>query len=165
MNKGYLLTIELKPHLADFCRHELKCDNDGNIILSRKHDIGRHVYSMLLTSDTPARRNIVDNPATFIIPVTSTNHYAMKHRFVYVSRWGEEKIQNYIESEFNQRIRLLFEAGYRKKYSQKQIVEAILQAYNIRNTALNYEAVKKSDYRQSRKNRKIIFEDLQSISL
>ncbi|MFR7810658.1 MAG: hypothetical protein ACLU4N_16075 [Butyricimonas faecihominis] len=58
-------------------------------------------------------------------------------------------------------MRLLFEAGYRKKFSQKEIVESILQAYNIKNTALNYEAVKKSDYRMNRKNRKIIFEDLQ----
>ena len=33
--------------------------------------------------------------------------------------------------------------------------------YNIKNTALNYEAVKKSDYRMNRKKRKIIFEDLQ----
>ena len=48
-----------------------------------------------------------------------------------------------------------------KKFSQKEIVESILQAYNIKNTALNYEAVKKSDYRMNRKNRKIIFEDLQ----
>ena len=58
-------------------------------------------------------------------------------------------------------MRLLFEAGYRKKFSQKEIVESILQAYNIKNTALNYEAVKKSDYRMNRKKRKIIFEDLQ----
>lgn len=165
MNKDYQITIELKPHLADFCRHEFKCDEYGRIFLSRKHDIGRHVYSMLLTSDMPVKKPVPDNPVTFIIPVTSTNHYEMKHRFVYVSKWGEEKIQDFIESEFNQRMRLLFEAGYRKRYSQKQIVEAILQAYNIRHTTLNYDSVKKSDYRQRRKNRKIIFDDLQRVDL
>ena len=50
-----------------------------------------------------------------------------------------------------------------KNYSQKQIIEAILQAYNIKNTSLNYEAVKKSDYRNQKKIRRLVFDDLQSI--
>lgn len=161
MGKGSILTISLKPHLADYCRHEMRQDKEGNLILSRKNDIGRHIYSNIVTSDTPVKGLPISDPINFLIPVTGANQYIMKYRFVYVSRWGEEKIQDYIESEFNLRMRLLFEAGYKKNYSQKQIVESILQAYNIKNTALNYEAVKKSDYRMSRKNRKIIFDDLQ----
>lgn len=162
MGKGSILTIGLKPHLADYCRHEMRQDKEGNIVLSRKHDIGRHIYSMIVTSDTPMKGLPVTDPVSFIVPVTGANQYVMKYRFVYVSRWGEEKIQDFIESEFNLRMRLLFEAGYRKNYSQKQIVESILQAYNIKNTSLNYEAVKKSDYRNNRKSRKIIYDDLQS---
>ena len=161
MSKGSILTISLKPHLADFCRHGMRQDKEGNIILSRKSDIGKHIYSMVMTSDMPVKGLPCTDPVSFIIPVTGANQYIIKYRFIYVSRWGEEKIQDYIEAEFNLRMRLLFEAGYRKKFSQKEIVESILQAYNIKNTALNYEAVKKSDYRMNRKNRKIIFEDLQ----
>lgn len=161
MGKGSVLTISLKPHLADFCRHEMRQDKEGNIVLSRKNDIGRHICSMIVTSDTPVKGIPVSDPISFIIPVTAANQYVMKYRFVYVSRWGEEKIQDYIESEFNIRMKLLFETGYLKNYSQKQIIESILQAYNIKNTALNFEAIKKSDYRMNRKNRKIIFEDLQ----
>lgn len=165
MGKGCILTISLKPHLADFCRHEMKQDREGNIVLSRRHDIGRHIYSMIVTSDLPVKTLPVSDPVNFIVPVTSANQYVMKYRFVYVSKWGEEKIQDYVESEFNLRVKLMFEFGYRKNYTQKQIVEAILQAYNIKNTSLNYEAIKKSDYRNNRKNRKIIFEDLQSAVL
>ena len=55
MSKGSILTISLKPHLADFCRHEMRQDKEGNIILSRKSDIGKHIYSMVMTSDMPVK--------------------------------------------------------------------------------------------------------------
>lgn len=158
-----IITIDLPPHLADFCRHEFGEDTDGNIILRRSHDIGRQIYAQILTSDLPKKELPWTHPASFIIPVTRSNRYVLVSRFLYISRWGEEKIRDYIESDFNQRMRILFEAGYRKNYSQKQIIEAILQAYNIKNTSLNYEAVKKSDYRNQKKIRRLVFDDLQSI--
>lgn len=160
-----IITIDLPPHLADFCRHEMKCDDAGNIILQRSKDIGKHIYSHILTSDMPVKQFPPANPVTFVIPVTGSNRYALESRFLYISKWGEEKIKDYLESEFNHRMRILFEAGYRKRYTQKQIIEAILQAYNIRHTAVNYEAVKKSDYRNAKKIRKIIINDLQDAVL
>lgn len=158
-----IITIDLPPHLADYCRHEFGVDNEGNIILRRSHDIGKQIYSHILTADLPPKQLPGLHPTPFIIPVTKSNRYILGSRFLYISRWGEEKIQDYIEADFNQRIRILFEVGYRKNYSQKQIVEAILQAYNIKNTSLNYEAVKKSDYRNQKKLRRLVFNDLQSI--
>ena len=146
-----IITIDLPPHLADYCRHEFGVDNEENIILRRSHDIGKQIYSHILTADLPPKQLPGLHPTPFIIPVTKSNRYILGSRFLYISRWGEEKIQDYIE------------ADYRKNYSQKQIVEAILQAYNIKNTSLNYEAVKKSDYRNQKKLRRLVFNDLQSI--
>lgn len=59
------------------------------------------------------------------------------------------------------RFRIYFENGYLKKYSQKQIIEAILQEYNIKHTAQNFEAIKKMDYRNQRKIREMIFKDIE----
>ena len=157
------MIVNLPAHLSDYCRHELGCDTQGRIILKRGHDIGKHIYSHVSISDLPVKMSSVANSVTFIIPVTAANRYALVSRFLYVSRWGEEKIKDYIETEFNQRMRLLFEAGYRKKYTQKEIIEAILDAYNIKNTAVSYEAVKKSDYRYKKKTRRIIFDDINGI--
>ena len=161
MNKN-IITIELPPHLADYCRHEFGEDSEGNIILRRTHDIGKVIYSNILTADLPQKQLPGLYPVRFIIPITKANRYVLVSRFLYISRWGEEKIKDYIDAEFNQRMRVLFEAGYRKKYSQKQIIEALLQQYNIKNTSLNYEAVKKSDYRNQKKFRKLVFDDIQS---
>lgn len=98
MRKGCILTISLKPHLADFCRHEMRQDKEGNIILSRKTDIGKYIYSNIVTADTPVKGLPVSDPVNFLVPVTGANQYVMKYRFVHVSRWGEEKIQDYIEA-------------------------------------------------------------------
>lgn len=73
MSKGSILTISLKPHLADFCRHEMRQDKEGNIILSRKSDIGKHIYSMVMTSDMPVKGLPCTDPVSFIIPVTGAN--------------------------------------------------------------------------------------------
>lgn len=165
MKRETILTLNLPAHLSDYCRHELGCDNEGRIVLKRGHDIGKHIYSHVSVSDLPVRSNGMENPVEFIIPVTAANRYALVSRFLYVSRWGEEKIKDYVETEFNQRMRLLFESGYRKKYTQKEIIEAILDAYNIKNTAVSYEAIKKSDYRYKRKTRKIIFDDIKGVDM
>ena len=82
-----------------------------------------------------------------------------------MDRWGEQKINDFIEVEFRQRMRLIFEAGYQKKCSQKEIIEAIMEEYNIKNCTLNYDAIKKSDYRNQKKVRKTLFDTLQSIVL
>ena len=89
MSKGSILTISLKPHLADFCRHEMRQDKEGNIILSRKSDIGKHIYSMVMTSDMPVKGLPCTDPVSFIIPVTGANQYIIKYRFIYVSRRGK----------------------------------------------------------------------------
>ena len=46
-----IITIDLPPHLADYCRHEFGVDNEENIILRRSHDIGKQIYSHILTAD------------------------------------------------------------------------------------------------------------------
>lgn len=163
MKRETTLVLNLSAHLSDYCRHELGYDPQGRIILKRGHDIGKHIYSHVSVSDLPVKANIMTDAVTFIIPITAANRYALVSRFLYVSRWGEEKIKDYIETEFNQRMRLLFESGYRKKYTQKEIIEAILDAYNIKNTSISYEAIKKSDYRNKKKIRRIVFEDIKNI--
>lgn len=161
MGQTTILTIELPLHLEDYCRHEMRTDKQGRIILRRTHDIGRVIYAQILTYDTPIKRMPYTHPVEFIVPVTGANRYALVSRFLYVSRWGEEKIKDYIECEFNQRMRSIFEAGYLKRYTQKEIIESIILTYNIRNTAINYEAIKKADYRHQRKVRKMIFDDIE----
>jgi len=156
------ITISLKPHLADFCRYLFNETKEGAIILTRHHDFGKQISSVVQPCELPVRRPLRPNPITFVLPVTRNNHYALSNSFCMVSKWGEEKIQDYIETEFKRKVRDLFEAGYSKNYLQKEIVESILQGFNIKNNALNFEAIKKSDTRKREKRKSLIFLELQT---
>lgn len=155
------LVLNLKPHLEDFLRHEMKSP-EGPIMLTRDNDVGKYIYSQVTVLSTPPKKVKMTNPVTISIPVTMSNKHIIRYRFLFISRWGEEKIKDFLEAEFRLRMRLLFEAGYQKRYTQKEIIESILQAYNIRNSAVSFDAIKKADYRNKRLFRKSIYEDLQS---
>lgn len=158
-----ILTLNLKPYLEDFCRHELKTDKEGNIILSRHSDIGKMIFSHILTSGSAPAKPVLDHPVKFLLLTNAYNTAFIKYRFCFVDKWGEQKINDYLEAEFRQRIRLIFEAGYSRKCSQKEIIEAIMEEYNIKNCALNYETIKKSDYRNQKKVRKALYDVVKSI--
>lgn len=91
-----IITIDLPPHLADYCRHEFGVDNEGNIILHRSHDIGKQIYSHILTSDFP-ESNFRDYTPPFLSfrslnpiviswdPVSFIYHDGAKKRFRTIS--------------------------------------------------------------------------------
>ena len=81
-----IITIDLLPHLADYCRHEFGEDADGNIILRRSYDIGKQIYSQILTSDLPRKQFSGIHPTSFIVPITKSNRYVLVSRFMYISR-------------------------------------------------------------------------------
>lgn len=163
MSDRAILTLNLKPHLEDFVRHDLKTDKEGNIILSRHSDIGKMIFSHILTSGIAPAHPVLDHPVKFLLLTNGCNSVFLKYRFCFVDKWGEQKINDYIEAEFRQRMRLIFEAGYNRKCTQKEIIEAIMEEYNIKNCALNYETIKKSDYRHQRKVRKMLFDTIKTI--
>jgi len=159
------ITIDLDPHLADYCRFLFDYTDEGAIILKRNHDFGKHIPSFVRISEIPVRRPFLANPVTFILPITKNNHYALRHNFFHVTKWGEEQIHDYIETKFKQEVRNIFEEGYLMRYNQKEIVEAIIKGFNIQNNALSYEAVKKIDYRQREKKKVKCFLRLQTADL
>jgi len=155
------ITISLDPVLEAFCRYIFKTPpNQKQIIVSRCQDIGKLIHSNVITSDLPVRRPFDINPVTFILPVNKVNHHAIQFHFLSVSNWGEQKIQDGIEYEFRRWVDKKFENGYKKRFDQKDIVEAILRGLNVRNNAVNFEAIKKIDYRTGRKEEEKRFKTL-----
>ena len=70
-------------------------------------------------------------------------------------------LQSYIEASFRIRVREYFVAGYEKGHKQDRIIRAFLMAYNIKNNAINYDAVKKFDYRNRQRMVKEVNRDIQ----
>ena len=152
LNTKPQITISLDPVLEAFCRYTFKTPAaQKQITVCRNHDIGKLIHSNVITSDLPVRRPFDINPVTFILPVNRVNHHAISFHFLKISNWGEQKIQDGIEYEFRRWVDKKFADGYKKKYHQIEIVEAILRGLNVRNNAANFDAIKKIDYRSSRK--------------
>lgn len=155
------IKICLNPVLEAYCRYVFETPtSQSEIILNRRRDIGLFIPSHIIISELPVHRPFHPNQVTFILPVTKANYYALKYRFFHVSTWAEEKIQNFIEAEFRQWVRFKFETGYENGFSQEEIVDAILRGLNVRNSAVNFDMIKKIDYRNRRLKEQRRFEKL-----
>ena len=145
------IILDINPVHEAFCRYIFKCGpNDEAITINRKHDIGKLISSAIITADRQELRPLGKHPVTFILPTNEDNCF-LKDRFIKVSEWGEQKIQDGITAEFNLWIKRRYEIGYEMNMEKKQIVEAILRGLNLRNQVVNFDAIKKNDYRNRRR--------------
>jgi hypothetical protein len=158
------VTISLPPVLEAWCRWLYNTPSGSiEIVVNRKHDVGKHIFSHILGSPLPLHRTTKKNPVVFVLPeVNNSDQYLNKH-FLYVDEWGETKINDFIRSEFNQWVRRRFEIGYFYGWRQDQITDAIIRGLNIRDNAVNFDAIKKLDYRNRRKVEEKRFYNLLSV--
>lgn len=155
------VTIELAPHLHDFLYHEFDSNKNSGVIINSSNDIGKMVQAMVTVNDRPPRIPLKENPITLILPINEWNHRILEENFIYIPEWKQRMLQEYIESSYRIRIREYFVAGYEKGYKQDKIIRAFLFAYNIKNNAINYDAVKKFDYRNRKRITKEVNKDIQ----
>jgi hypothetical protein len=156
-----IIVINLRKHLHDFLLHEFEASDDGAIILNRRSDIGLYIDSMWSISDLPVKPSLKENPVRLRLPISEENHYVKRYHFLYVPTWRELQIQDYLEAEFRRRVRDFFTVGYEKKFKQKDIIEAFLTEYGIKNNAVNFDQIKKLDYRNRRNFKKDIVKEIQ----
>jgi hypothetical protein len=155
------ITIDLKKHLYDFLGHEFEFDKRGAIILTRRKDIGIFIDSMWCVSNKPVFQ-VMENPVVLILPVTKETHYKKNFNFIYVPEWKQKQIELYLEAEFRRRVRDFFTVGYEKKFKQKDIIYAFLEHYGIKNNVINFEQIKKLDFRNRKNFKKNIKIEIQA---
>ena len=142
------VTIELAPYLHDYLYHEFGTPRgEEGVTVKSSNDLGKLIQSMVSVSDRPPRQALKEHPVTLLLPIQEWNHFIFRENFIYIPEWKQRMLQDYIEASFRIRVREYFVAGYEKGYKQDRIIRAFLYAYNIKNNALNYDAVKKYDYR------------------
>lgn len=157
------VTIELQPYLHDFLYHEFGCTRgtDEYIQVTSANDLGKFIQAMVTVSDRPPQQSLKDYPIKLCLPIREWNHFILKENFIYIPEWKQQMLRDYIEASFRIRIREYFVSGYEKGYKQDRIIKAFLAAYNIKANALNYDAVKKYDYRNRRRIVKEVNHDIQ----
>jgi hypothetical protein len=156
------VVIELPLHLHDFIYHEFGNNkSEEGVLISSSNDIGRYIQAMVTVADRPPKQPIKDNPITLLLPIQEWNHFILQENFIYIPEWKQRMINDYIEASFRLRIREYFVAGYEKGYQQDKIIKAFLMSYAIKNNAINYDAVKKYDYRNRQRIIKEVKNDIQ----
>lgn len=156
------ITISLDKHLHDFLHHEYNTDENGAFLLTKRSDICIYIDSMWCVSDLPVKPNVKENAVTFILPLSDINHRILREHFIYVPSWKELQIQQFIESEFRRRVRDFFCIGYQKGYKQKRIIEAFLASYGMKYNAINFDQIKKFDYRNRENFLKEVYTEIQN---
>lgn len=156
------VTIDLAPHLQDFLYHELKQNRrTGELMADGTHEIGRIIQAMVTITDRPRKQELGENPFRIILPVQEWNHAIFSENFIYIPEWKQKQLRLFIEAQFRLRIKEYFLVGYSNGYKQDKIIQAFLRSYNIKRNAINYETVKKYDYRNRRRITTEIANELQ----
>lgn len=155
------ITINLDPVLEAYCRFIFKTPkNQKEILLNRGKREGQAIYSKVRPVEFPKPRPFIENPVVFILPITKNNHHILRYRYYAVSKMEEEQIQDELTVLMNIFLHKFFMEGERRKFSQDKIVSAILRGLNMRKNAVNYDAIKKFDYRHRRKMEQETFKEL-----
>jgi len=157
------ITFNLDPVLINFCRYIFKTPPyQKYIILNRREDIGKLIFSHIQSGDFKPERPFIKHPVTFILPIPNERHgYWLRFRHIFIPIWVEEKFADAIEYEFKWWVREKFRLGYEEEgWDQKTIISAILRGLNIRNNAINSDTIKKIDYRNRRKDEQKKFKKL-----
>jgi hypothetical protein len=157
------ITIDINPVHEAFLRFIFaspeKCKY---VILSRRQDIGRLIFSHIMAGDFQSKRPLMDHAVTFILPVPRTEiGYWLRYRHIYIPGWAQSKINDAIDYEFRCWVKDRFRIGYEEEnMEQKTIINAILRGLNVRNNTVNFDMIKKIDYRNKRKKEEIQFKRL-----
>lgn len=159
------ITIDINPVHEAYLKFIFSSpENVRYIILSRRHDIGRLIFSHIMSADFQNRRPLMEHPVTFILPVPRTEiGYWLQYRHIYFPGWAQSKVNDAIEYEFRCWVKERFRIGYDEGMEQKTIINAILRGLNVRNNSVNYDMIKKIDYRNKRKKEEIQFKRLLTI--
>lgn len=157
------ITFNLDPILINYCRYIFKTPpNQKLIVLNRRVDLGKLIFSHIQSGDVKNERPFIEHPISFILPMPGGKHvHWLKYRHLYIPNWVEDKFSMSIEYEFKWWAREKFRVGYEEEgWDQKTIVNAILRGLNVRNNAVNFDTIKKIDYRNRRKVEEIHFKKL-----
>lgn len=156
-----LIDIDLPQLCIDFLYHEFE-EQDGGIMLKTSNDIGKYINSMLTVSATSPAVPMTEYHIIIYLPVNAWNHHIFSGNYITIIPWKRKMLEQFIMAEFKLRTRAYFLTGYEKGYSQDNIIKGFLKSYSIKNNTVNYDSIKKMDYRNRERITEEVNNDIQS---
>jgi len=157
------IVLDLPNYLIDFLYHEFKIGKKDELMLNRDNCIGKYINSMWESSPLPVKKRKAENPVKLLLPINQDDHYKLSRSFIYVSDLKHRMIVDYLQSSFELRRDQFFNEAYKRGYKQVDIIEAFMKAYGMKNNSMNFDQLKKMDYRKREYLRENIAKNIQSI--
>jgi hypothetical protein len=140
--------IDLPPVFEAFCRYVFETPAKQEIIVAnRKHIIGKAINGLIEKTTCKKRIQNFENPVIFTVPVTEFNQYSLTSKYIYINAEENEAFCDRVESSYSCWIENIFKDGYGMNMDQLAIIEVVLDLLNVRMNAVNFDYVKKYDYR------------------
>ena len=161
------ITVDISKVVEAYLRYLFKTPpHQKEIIISRRYPEGKSIYSKVMPVEYPAKRPMMSNPVTFILPLTKQNKHVLSFRYYTISVMAQEQLNDDLDVLFHIWLNDKFDTGYKiKSWSQELIISTILRGLNLRENAANFETIKKYDYRKQCRDEKKRFADLVSLEL
>jgi hypothetical protein len=152
IEKQPTVTVELHPVLEAYCRYVFKTPPKQDfIVIDRRHIIGKAINGLVeKTNEKPKECRCTKsfaNPVVFTVPETKLNQYSLTTNFVYMNAEENEAFSDRVEVEYSGWVSGLFKDGRAMNLDQLGIIEVALDLLNVRMNAVNFDYVKKYDYR------------------
>jgi hypothetical protein len=150
-----------KPVFENYLRYIFNADRKGPIQVTRNHDIGRYIISMIRFAEFPQAIEAKNQAIELILPNGSFDTH--ENKFIFLSKEDEYKINDYISCTFNLEFKQVMIIGKELGLQQKDIIYAFMVRKKLPPNEKNFDMLKKKDYRNKQKTVKLLFESLQSI--
>lgn len=151
-----IIEIELKEYHYRFLLHIFQCKKELKI--HREHELGRFIFAHVSYSDYPRRRKKKQNPVKIELPKTLDG---FNRKFAFVTPENNVKISDYIEACFILRFREFIFMCRKFNIQYKDAYNMFIEAHNIGHDAINFERIKKNDYRFREKMKEFIVSGIQ----
>jgi hypothetical protein len=140
--------IDLHPVLEAYCRYVFETPPKQEIIVAdRRHIIGKAINGLIEKTNTRKCIQNFVNPVLFSVPETKNNQYSLLSKYVYMNAEENEAFTDCVESSYFGWVCIAFRDGYAMNLEQFGIIESVLDLLNVRMNAVNFDYVKKYDYR------------------
>ncbi len=163
------IILNLHPVFEAFLRLRFRTPRwQSEIVVSRSLREGKAIYAKIKPVEFPPVRPFMENPVTIILPLTKFNQSTLNFKFFALTKMAEEQLNDDLDVLLDKFLFKVFQKGYRQGFTQKQIVEGIMHEFNLRKNSVNFDTIKKYDYRARKKSdteiANLIFSHCRSVS-
>jgi hypothetical protein len=146
MTSNRSITVEIKKkYLVEYLRWVFKAKVSGPIEIDLNHPIGKHIYSMVFNVPYKLKRNERPRDIELMLPITKFSNF--NSHYIHIYRWGEEKINYFIESWFHMEFNQHMYISQRMGVEYRRAVDNFMFGRKIYLTELDKGSLIKNDWR------------------